>query len=162
MLTAVALALGVVVLATTATTSIAALAIAITLTRGIGQSALSIVSLAMVGKWFRRRMTPAMATFSVVMSIGFMAAFPIVGALVSDRGWRFAWSAIGVALVLVLAPLSWLVVRDTPESVGARVDDEGAGWCARRSGAAARRRRSARRCARPRSGCSRSRARCMG
>jgi MFS family permease len=125
-LTAVALALGAVVLATTATTSIAALAIAITLTRGIGQSALSIVSLAMVGKWFRRRMTPAMATFSVVMSIGFMAAFPIVGALVSDRGWRFAWSAIGVALVLVLAPLAWLLVRDTPESVGARVDDDNA------------------------------------
>jgi len=122
-LTAVALALGAVVLATTATTTTAALAIAITLTRGIGQSSLSIVSLAMVGKWFRRRMTPAMATFSVVMSVGFMAAFPIVGALVSERGWRFAWSAIGVALVLGLAPLSWLFVRDTPESVGAQVDD---------------------------------------
>ena len=118
-----ALILGVVVLATTAAQGIVALAIGITLTRGLGQSSLSIVSLAMVGKWFRRRMTPAMAIFSVVMSMGFMAAFPVVGAIVTDRGWRFAWMSIGIALALVLAPLSWLFVRDTPESIGQTVDD---------------------------------------
>ena len=122
-LTALALALGIVVLATTATSSITALAICITLTRGIGQSSLSIVSLAMVGKWFRRRMTPAMAIYAVIMSIGFMIAFPVVGAIVGDRGWRFAWMSIGVALTLGLTPLSWLFVRDTPESIGLTVDD---------------------------------------
>jgi MFS family permease len=122
-LTALALALGIVVLATTATSSITTLAICITLTRGIGQSSLSIVSLAMVGKWFRRRMTPAMAIYAVIMSIGFMIAFPVVGAIVTDRGWRFAWMSIGVALTLGLTPLSWLFVRDTPESIGLAVDD---------------------------------------
>ena len=126
-LTALALVLGATVLGTIATTTVFALAIAITLTRGLGQSALSIVSLAMVGKWFRRRMTYAMATFSVAMSLGFMAAFPIVGAIVTDRGWRFAWALIGGALVLGLAPLSWLLVRDTPESIGVAVDDGIAG-----------------------------------
>ena len=122
-LTALALALGIVVLATTATSSLTTLAICITLTRGIGQSSLSIVSLAMVGKWFRRRMTPAMAIYAVIMSIGFMIAFPVVGAIVTDRGWRFAWMSIGVALTLGLTPLSWLFVRDTPESIGLAVDD---------------------------------------
>src|SRR5687768_15435929 len=55
-LTVIAAALGVVVLAMSQVTSVIALLIFITLTRGLGQTALSIVSLAMVGKWFRRRL----------------------------------------------------------------------------------------------------------
>ena len=70
-----------------------------TLTRALGQSALSVVSLAMVGQWFVRRIDTAMAVYSVVMSIGFMMAFPLVGTLVQQWGWRTAWFAIGVALI---------------------------------------------------------------
>ena len=61
-LTAIAVALGIVVLAMSQVTSATALLVFITLTRGLGQTALSIVSLAMVGKWFRRRLTWAMGT----------------------------------------------------------------------------------------------------
>ena len=57
-------------------TGLIALLVFVTLTRGFGQSALSVVSLAMVGKWFRRRLTWAMAVYALVMSVGFMAAFP--------------------------------------------------------------------------------------
>ena len=78
------------------TTTFAALAVWITLTRALGQSALSVVSLAIVGQWFVRRIDTAMAVYSVVMSVGFMMAFPLVGALVQRRGWRVAWLAIGV------------------------------------------------------------------
>ena len=34
------------------------------------------------------------------MSIGFMIAFPVVGSLVQSWGWRSAWFAIGVALLV--------------------------------------------------------------
>src|SRR5262245_34629785 len=78
-LTAVALGLGLVVCAMSRATSLRTLALWITLTRGLGQSALSVVSLAMVGQWFVRRIDRAMAVYSVVMSVGFMAAFPLVG-----------------------------------------------------------------------------------
>src|SRR6185436_17749494 len=98
-LTGVALALGVVVLVMSAATGVAATAAGITLTRGLGQSSLSIVSLAMVGKWFRARLTRAMAVYAVVMSVGFMIAFPLVGAIVAARGWRTAWAAVGLFLV---------------------------------------------------------------
>ena len=121
-LTILALALGAVVLAMSAASGVPALVALITLTRGLGQSALSIVSIAMVGKWFRRRLTRAMGVYAVVMSIGFMAAFPLVGTLVIARGWRVAWAAIGVALVFGLAPLAAALVRATPESVGLSVD----------------------------------------
>ena len=121
-LTGVALALGVVVLVMSGTTGVAAMAVAITLTRGLGQSALSIVSLAMVGKWFRARLTRAMAVYAVVMSVGFMIAFPLVGAIVAARGWRTAWAAVGLFLLAGLAPLAWLLDRSSPEAAGLEVD----------------------------------------
>ncbi len=121
-LTVVSLSLGVVVLAMSGTHRVWPLLVLITLTRGFGQSALSVASLALVGKWFSRRLNLAMGAYALVMSIGFMAAFPAVGAAVQASGWRVAWAGVGLALLLVLAPLSWLLVRSTPESVGLEVD----------------------------------------
>jgi MFS family permease len=113
-LVALALLLGGVVLAMSGVQHAAMLLVLITLTRGLGQSALSVVSLAMPGKWFRRRLTWAMGLYALVMSIGFMIAFPIVGAVVLSRGWRVAWAGIGVALIVGLAPIAWLLVRPDP------------------------------------------------
>ena len=123
-LTALALALGATVVGTTRTHGVLAVAILITLTRGLGQSALSIVSLAMVGKWFRRRITQAMGIYAIALSVGFMAAFPAVGAVVTEHGWRVAWNAVGLWLLLGLAPLAWTLVRATPEAMGLAVDGD--------------------------------------
>lgn len=123
-LTLVSLALGVTVVLMSRTTHVWLLVVLITLTRGLGQSALSVVSLAAVGKWFARRLPSAMAAYTVIMSVGFMVAFPVVGALTSARGWRVSWMAVGVALTAGLAPLAWLLVRSTPESCGLAIDGD--------------------------------------
>ena len=120
----VALALGIVVAAMSQTTSLAGLAVWITLTRALGQSALSVVSLAMIAPWFVRKIDTAMALYSVTLSVGFMLAFPAVGALVQQRGWRTAWLAIAVALVGGLAPLAWIVVRTRPAVLSLHPDGE--------------------------------------
>ena len=122
-LTSVVFALAAVVLAMSGVRGIFWLAILITLTRGLGQSALSVVSLTMVGQWFVRRLSLAMGAYTVLMSIGFMIAFPVVGSIVTGSGWRAAWSGIGFAL-MILAPLAWLLVRHTPESSGLGLDGE--------------------------------------
>jgi MFS family permease len=114
-LTALALALGCIVLGFSAVQSAGMLLLLVTLTRGLGQSALSVVSLAMPGKWFRQRLTWAMGIYALIMSIGFMLAFPAVGAIVQARGWRTAWAWVGAGLILVLAPLSYLLVKPDPE-----------------------------------------------
>ena len=124
-LTAISVMLGLVVVAMSRATGLVALLVLVTLTRGLGQSALSVVSLAMVGKWFRRRLTRAMAVYAVVMSIGFMAAFPIVGAAVQTSGWRVAWVALGLFLLAGLAPAAWLLDRSSPEALGLEVDGGG-------------------------------------
>jgi len=115
-LTWLAVALGAVVMAMSRVERSVMLLVLITLTRGLGQSALSIVSLAMPGKWFRRRLTWAMGIYTFVMSVGFMIAFPVVGALVLSRGWRVAWAAVGLSLLVGLAPVAWLLVRREPET----------------------------------------------
>jgi MFS family permease len=105
-------------------TGAVALLILVTLTRGFGQSALSVVSLAMVGKWFRRRLTRAMAVYALLTSIGFMVAFPLVGQMVQTSGWRIAWAVIGAALIVGLAPLAWIVDRSSPAAIGVDVDGD--------------------------------------
>ena len=112
-LTAVAAGLGVTVVLMSRVTTFAELAVAVTLTRALGQSALSVVSIAMVGQWFVRRIDMAMAIYSVTLSVGFMIAFPVVGSLVQSRGWRAAWLAIGIAILGGLVPLAMLAVRRT-------------------------------------------------
>ena len=114
-LTAVAAALGVTVVAMSRVTTFTELAIAVTLTRALGQSALSVVSITMVGQWFVRRIDMAMAIYSVTLSIGFMIAFPVVGSLVQSGGWRAAWLAVGVAILAGLVPLAVFAVPGNVE-----------------------------------------------
>jgi len=117
-LTLLAVALGGVVIGLSWVTALAWLAVAVTLTRALGQSALSVASLSIVPQWFTRRLPVAMAVYSVILSVGFMVAFPVVGGLVLKSGWRPAWAGLGWVLLLGLAPLAWLLVRRDPESCG--------------------------------------------
>ena len=123
-LTVVAVALGTVVLWMSSAKGVVSMALLITLTRGFGQSALSVISITMVGQWFVRRLNLAMAVYTIVLSMGFMLAFPVVGATVLKYGWRTAWTAIGLTLLLGLAPLGWLLVRRNPEACGLPPDGE--------------------------------------
>src|SRR5262249_38588181 len=45
----------------------------LTLVRGLGQGALSVVAIALVGKWFKRRVGPAMGVFTLLLAVGFVA-----------------------------------------------------------------------------------------
>jgi MFS family permease len=123
-MTLVAAALGLVVLAMGHATGVAALGIGITLSRALGQSALSVASLSVVPLWFHRRQPMAMATYSVVLSVGFMIAFPWVGSVVSHDGWRPAWNGVGWALLLGMAPIAALMMRNRPSACGLQIDGD--------------------------------------
>lgn len=124
-LTVVTVALATVVLGMSTTSNVAATAVLITLTRGFGQSALSVISITIVGQWFVKRVNLAMAVYSIALSIGFMLAFPLIGGLVLLNGWRNAWWTIGVALLVGLAPLAIVFVRRSPEACNIEPDGTG-------------------------------------
>lgn len=87
-----------------------------TLLRGFGQSALSVVSLALVSKWFTRRLPLAMGIYSILISIGFVIAFMLTGQEVIASGWRAAWTNLGLFALLVLTPLAVLFARSQPST----------------------------------------------
>ena len=95
--------------------------IALLLVRGLGQSALSVVSIAAVGKWFRRRLGIAMGVYSLLLTVGFVGSILWMGAAVRDDGWRDAWATLGWVLLAVV-PVSWLLQRNTPEELGQTLD----------------------------------------
>ena len=123
-LTVGTVALGAVVLLMSGAKELVSLALLITLTRGLGQSALSVISITIVGQWFVRRLSRAMGVYTIMLSVGFMLAFPVVGAMVINYGWRSAWTAVGLAVLLGLAPLGWLLVRRSPEACSLSPDGE--------------------------------------
>jgi len=85
----------------------------ILLTRGLGQSALSVGSLALVGRSAGPRAGLAMGTYSCLTTIGFIAAFATLREVVTGNpeDWRTPWAGIGLG-VLVAAAVSFSLVRD--------------------------------------------------
>jgi MFS family permease len=124
-LTAVSALLGGCVLMMSRAWAESSLFVSLTLVRGLGQGALSVVAITLVGKWFERRIGPAMGVFAVLLAVGFVAPIFAVGAAVRVAGWREAWAWVGYALLLGLAPLAWLLGRDSPESCGVHPDESG-------------------------------------
>ncbi len=82
------------------------------LTRGLGQSALSVASLALIGRAAGRRAGLAMGCYACLTSLGFMGAFGVLRAVIPDYPeWRPVWAGIGVAVV-ALSVVCGLLVRD--------------------------------------------------
>ena len=106
----------------------AALFVAVLLTRGLGQSALSVVSLTLMGRAAGRKAGPAVGVYSVLVAVGFMAAFGAVKYTLEglDADWRTLWAGIGVVL-LGFGSFAWLTVpplvgdslRESPAARGA-------------------------------------------
>jgi len=115
-LTAVALALGCVVLSMSHISGQPFLFITIALTRGLGQSALSVVSLAIVGKWFTRRVGQAMGIYSLLVGLGFIAAFAALREILPRFEWVTVWSGMGWILILGLAPCGVVLLKASPRT----------------------------------------------
>ncbi|HEY1380224.1 MAG TPA: MFS transporter [Gemmataceae bacterium] len=130
-LAGVLVGLGATVLAMSAVYHVAALAAVILLTRGLGQSALSVVSLDVVGRTDFRQREQAMGVFAVLTGVGFAAVVTAIQAAetVPELGWREIWACIGLALLLGVLPVSWTLLTDPdrgdrPAPVAANADDD--------------------------------------
>lgn len=80
-----------------------ALFLLIVLTRGLGQSALSVISLTIMGKALGQRSGLFVAVYSILVALGFMATFAIIRIVEEyyQPTWRDEWFAIGIAVITV-------------------------------------------------------------
>ena len=85
----------------------------ILLSRGLGQSALSVASLSLIGRSAARRTGLAMGVYACLTSLGFVGAFTILRFTVvpHPEQWREALAGIGLGVVLA-GVLSAVLVRN--------------------------------------------------
>jgi OFA family oxalate/formate antiporter-like MFS transporter len=92
--------------------------------RFLGQGALGLVSGHALAMWFERRLGTMNGLKMMGAQLGFAAMPIVVAALIVLLGWRHAYAALGVAVVVVVVPMAWFIARDRPEMVGQRIDGD--------------------------------------
>jgi MFS family permease len=78
--------------------------ICLILTRGLGQSALSVVSITVVAKWFRvKQLGVAMAWYAILFAPFHLLLIKGVAWMLQDAqfDWRTVWGAVGAALIVL-------------------------------------------------------------
>ena len=74
--------------------------------------------LALVSLWFDRRRGTAGGLVLGGASLGGLFIVPLTQYLVDLHGWRWTYTALGVAVILILAPLNALWQRHRPQDIG--------------------------------------------
>jgi MFS family permease len=90
---------------------------------GIGYStSTSAIPQAIVGRWFRKKMS--LATGILMVAGGFAGLIvPLVTRIIDIYGWQPAMAVFGISFWILLAPLS-LIIRHSPEPYGYLPDGE--------------------------------------
>jgi len=76
-----------------------------------------------IAKWFKRRLSLAMALLAVGAGLGGLICAPASAFLIAQFGWRSAFVILGVVVWIVAIPLAF-VVRNSPEEMGLRPDGD--------------------------------------
>ena len=85
---------------------------------GIGTGSLALVFGAIVAnRWFVRHRGVVVGVFSAASSTGQLVFLPAIAQLADGPGWRWAAGLVSV-FALLLVPLVWLVMRDSPADAG--------------------------------------------
>jgi len=69
----------------------------------------------LAARWFRRNRGLAIGLSTTGTSIGGMLMAPVVTALFEAQGWRNAHLILAAIFIVVIIPLVWTVVRNSPE-----------------------------------------------
>lgn len=79
---------------------------------------------ALLSRWFRRKRGTAISVYSSGTSIGGMLLIPFMAFLFVLVDWRATWMIVGAAMVVLAAPLIWLVLRSDPSEMGLQPDGD--------------------------------------
>jgi MFS family permease len=78
----------------------------------------------LAAKWFRGRRGLAIGLSTVGTSLGGFVMAPLIALLYLNFGWRTAHLVLAVAMIAIIVPLVWTVVRNTPEERGVAADPD--------------------------------------
>ncbi|MFO7698708.1 MAG: MFS transporter, partial [Anaerolineae bacterium] len=89
------------------------------LIRMLGQGSLSLVSSNAINRWWVRRRGTVMGVAGVATALLGVGTFPnLVHSLIASYDWRVAYRILGVAVWVIVVPLTALLFRNSPEEHG--------------------------------------------
>jgi MFS family permease len=89
----------------------------------VGLAAIShVVGVAVIARWFVKRRATALSILAGASAAGMSLLTPVLAWLILTLGWRWTFLAVGVAAVIVVVPLGFWVIRDSPEAMGLSPD----------------------------------------
>jgi len=98
------------------------LSLGFALLRFTGQGMVTLSSRAILGKWFDRKRGLITAASGAVVSFVFSVAPLSFEYLIRRFGWQAAWQIMAAFLLIFMAILFWVFVRDNPEECGLEMD----------------------------------------
>lgn len=120
----IALLLGLACLGMSRAGTLLSLYVGFSMIRSLGQGALTLVAMWIVGEWFCRRRGLAMAIAGLGSSLSVMC-FPLLNPILIDLfGWQTTWAILGLGVWLVLIIPTALILRDRPEDLGLLPDGD--------------------------------------
>ncbi len=120
----IALLLGGACVCMSLTSGLGSLYLSFSLVRSLGQGALTLVSIWLVGEWFERRRGFATALAGLGGSLSVMF-FPLMnGWLIGHFGWQTGWLVLAALVWGVLLVPSMFLIRDRPEDLGLLPDGD--------------------------------------
>ena len=96
------------------------LVVALACLRFFGQGMLSLISMTTMSRWFNRFRGRALSFAGLGFTLGDATLPFIVTISIAAFGWREVWFATAVALVGLLAPAIWFLLRDPPDGKRAK------------------------------------------
>jgi MFS family permease len=99
------------------------LLIGFVLIRMLGQGSLGLVSTYVTNQWWMRRRGTVMGISGVLVALLGIGVFPnLLNWMIPQLGWRITYMVLGLALMLIMAPVGYLFYRSRPENFGLRPD----------------------------------------
>ena len=102
--------------------SLTGLYLAFSFVRILGQGALTLVSVWLVGEWFQRRRGMATAIAGLGGGVSVMTIPLLNHYIIAEYGWNTAWVVLAVLVWAILVLPGIVLVRDRPEDLGLHPD----------------------------------------
>ena len=83
-----------------------------------------LINPTIISKWFVRKRGRAIAISTIGNNVGGVVFIPLSAFIILNFGWREAWLVLGAITFLLIAPLSGLFIRRTPEDIGLLPDGD--------------------------------------
>ncbi len=81
-------------------------------------------TMALLSKWFRRRRGTVTGINATGLALGGLLIVPFAAYLLDATSWRITWAVLGLLVLGLGLPVSYLFLRDDPSKMGLQIDGD--------------------------------------